>query len=295
MTIRAFTQQDFIDLESTSSGIDIFASADGLTLAKDRTAFVQNCEIVLSRHLTSKGLVNSWALEDNNPNCVVNFGKSQTIDNSLAALHFYVSGQTSKAQTIFQYYLLNLPSTFTIGQSQIPDWVSIINNTTGETQALSTAYLLYAVCYYQSQTKSTQYRQLALFCAQQLIDLQSSTTSLVRDNYDTQRCSMEANVIAYLGLKLLNPFTNNSDIITFTDTLRSQIALVLGLKDNTLETIFTANSVDFAGIYSLNIGNKFILDSSKTFLQNQFYVTDSSRIIGIGENNHFQFKETLVG
>lgn len=293
MTIKNFIQQDFLDYESDSSGFDVFASPDNLVMAKDATSFVQNAEVVLNRHLSNIGLVNSWALEDNNPNCILNLRKSQTTDNALAALFFFINGEEDKAKNIFQYYLLHLPATFTVGTSQIYDWVNLKDNTTGETQALSTAYLLYSVCYYQSQTKNTQFRQLALFCAQQLMDLFNPSSGLIKDDYSSQKCSMEANSIAYLGFKLLAPFTNNPDIISFRDNLKSQIPLVLGLKDNTLSASFTPNSLIFSGIFSSSIGNKFVLDSAKTFLK-QNYITEQNRVIGIGTSDYVEFKETLA-
>lgn len=292
MAVRNFNQEEFLNSEEDSFGLDFLTKPNSIILAKDATSFVENSNILLNQNLVNN-LINSWDLDFQNLVSIQNFPKSQTIDNALAALYFFINGEDAKAKNIYQFYLTNIPAIFSTGQDQIFDWINLETNSKGATEALSTAYLLYSLAYYQAQTNNTQFRQLAIFCAQQLIDLKSSTSNLIRDNYLTSKSSMEANVIAYLGLKLLIPFINTSDIINFTTDLKNSIYNDLGLKDNTHSTSFTSNSIIFAGIFANSTGNKFLLDSSKEFIK-QHYISFQSSIYGIKKLNEFSLKETLL-
>jgi hypothetical protein len=293
MTNRIFNQQDFIDLEDSSSGLDLLAEPNRIILAKDPKSLVSNIDSNMRQLLMPSGLLDSYGLEPFNPININKRARSETIDNALAALYFLVNGEETKAKVIYRHYLTLLPLIFTTGTGQVPDWINLKDQTVGVTQALSTAYLLYSVSYYMSATQNTEFRQLALFCAQQIIDLKSLTSNLIKDNYTTDKCSSEANIVAYLGLKLLLPFTNDSDIIDFTESLKVSISTDLGLKDNTSSISFSSDSLVFLGLFALNIGDKFLLSSVKTFIKDH-YINPDDRIIGLG-NDLLDVKSTLLG
>lgn len=290
MTSQIFNQDDFLTLEDNSSNLDLLINPNNIELAKDPGNLVQNFQLQLIESITQNSFVNSWYLQDQQST----YDKTQTIDNGLCSLFFVTLGDV-KYQNIFNNYKQLLPNTFMSGNDgQVPDWYNLTNfSNTGNTEARSCSYLLYSLTFHQYLNNFTLNRNLALLIAEQLIDLKESNSFLIRDNYNTTRCSLETNVIAYFALKLLIPYTDNTDIPDYVDGLRQNIKNLLGIKDNTADfNLITPKSCIFSGLFALSIGDLEYLDQSLSALKD-FYIYDDLRLVGIGINN-FDFIYTSL-
>lgn len=295
MSTTFFTLQDFLDYESDSANLDFLINPNNIEFAKDPSQVIINNSINITRLISLNGILNTWGFEDNNSLNIINTPKSQTLENALAALFFYLNDEEQKAKNIFHFYLDNIPPTFTANlDKQIPDSFDLNNlNTRNNTLSKSVAYMLYVVSYYISQSNNTQYLPLARFCVQQLLDLKNNTFNLIKESYSSDICFLETNVIAFFGLKTLARFVNEGDIQDFSNIIKSNLINQLGIKDNTSNLIYTPISTILGGIFALSVGENILLNQAKSQILN-FRIFNESRNLGIGSSGILDIKQTML-